>query len=128
MSRVLVTLATTCLAGLTLAGCSSTASTQECKDGKCEIHLAGKGSTVKLEGNGDNDLELISAPAGGKTAKVRIKKATGTLKIGVPINRNESALTLVSVDGEDDIKLTLDTTTGTFLSPAAKTPGTTPKK
>lgn len=84
-----------------------TTNTQTCEDGKCEISLSGKGSVVTLGGEGGSEMELISAS--GKTAKVKIAGQEGTLTVGEPINLNNAALTLVSVDGDDKIQVTLDT-------------------
>lgn len=123
MFRALFPLAATSLAALSLAACTS--NTQTCKNGKCDIDLSGKGSVIVLGGEGGSEMELISAS--GKTAKVRIGQKTGTLTVGEPVTLSNATLTLVKVEGEDDIQVKLDTTG--FKkdgSPAGATPGTSP--
>lgn len=121
MLRALTTIAATSLAALTLAGCSS--NTQSCSGGKCNIDLSGKNASVILGGEGGSEMVLISAS--GKTAKVKIAGQEGTLTVGEPINLNNATLTLVAVEGEDDIQVKLDTT-GFSTTPetsGATTPG-----
>lgn len=123
MLRVLSTLAATSLAALSLAACTS--NTQSCKNGKCDIDLSGKGSVVTLGGEGGSDMELVSAS--GKTAKVKLGGQPVELTVGQPINLTNAKLTLVKIEGEDDIQVQLDTTGfNQDGSPSGSTPATSP--
>lgn len=106
MLRPLTALAISGLAAFSLAACTS--NTQSCSGGKCDIDLSGKGATVVLGGDGGSEMELISAS--GKTAKVKIAGQEGDLTVGEPVSLNNATLTLVKVEGKDDIQVKLDTT------------------
>ncbi|MBJ7471369.1 MAG: hypothetical protein JHD16_08695 [Solirubrobacteraceae bacterium] len=101
-------LAATSLAVLTLAGCTS--NTQSCSGGKCDIDLSGKGASVVLGGEGGSNMELISAS--GKTAKVKLADQEIELTVGEPITLTNATLTLVKVEGEDDIQVSVVTDEG----------------
>lgn len=120
MLRALSILAATSLAALSLTACTS--NTQSCSGGKCDIDLSGKGAVVTLGGEGGSDMELVSAS--GNTAKVKIGGQEGTLTVGEPVNLDNATLTLVAVEGEDDIQVKLDTTG--FKTTPETASGTTP--